>query len=173
MSEDERITRRFSLKTLSDANTPKYTEKNKKTTQDYVSTIEGEKLSSFVSGKVQNWDHQVKTESFRLQCEVRKIYACLNTILRCVTCTRGTMKGITRCCIEATLTTTRLQLEDKKRCSLFMWTLEESCFNSFEMMFLPEAEESLAKLVFIAWLCNSVPRVLFYLVNNVICACHE
>ena len=31
MSEDERITRRFSLKTLSDANTPKYTEKNKKT----------------------------------------------------------------------------------------------------------------------------------------------
>ena len=55
MSEDERITRRFSLKTLSDANTPKYTEKNKKKpTQDYVSTIEGEKLSSFVSGKVQN-----------------------------------------------------------------------------------------------------------------------
>ena len=48
----ERITRNFRRKTLSDDNVPKCNEK--KTTNDYVSTIEGETLPSFAIGKVQN-----------------------------------------------------------------------------------------------------------------------
>ena len=43
----------FGHKTLSDANTPKYTEK-KNTTKDYVTTIEGKILSFFGRRKVQN-----------------------------------------------------------------------------------------------------------------------
>ena len=50
--EDKRITWSFGIKSLSDANTPKYT--GKKPTKDYISTIEGETSSSFVRRKVQN-----------------------------------------------------------------------------------------------------------------------
>ena len=50
--EDKRMTRSFGIKSLSDANTPKYT--GKKPTKDYISTIEGETSSSFAREKVQN-----------------------------------------------------------------------------------------------------------------------
>ena len=70
MPEDDGITRSFGLKTLSDANTPKYAEKNKKPTQDYVRTIEGETLSSFVRGKVQNREI-IKRKRKVFDCNVR------------------------------------------------------------------------------------------------------
>ena len=100
-------------------------------------------------------DRQAKTESLRLQCEVRKICrACLFRILRCVTCSEKRYEVNHAMLFGGIFNdNSSAALGEKKVAHIaysYMCTLKDFCYSFFEKICPPDDEKHIAKLVFIA-----------------------